>query len=143
MIELFRAAAIFAITAFIASCRCSGDAPLLTTPLPNGYSLDSNGGSFGVIYGPSGSLAQLKAQPDDTERWCNAFGWEGAVVVCQTEYGPFGGRPDSFGYLIVNTETGDTWLAADEMEALKLLKTLSVASMPKLSTYHFFSTQEQ
>lgn len=143
MKALFRAIELFALTAFIASCRCGFDPPLLTTPLPNGYSLDSNGGSYGVIYGPSGSLAELKAQPDDTERWCNAFGWEGAVVVCQTEHGSFGQSPDSFGYLIVNTETAETWLTANQTETLKRLRALSVASLPKLSTHHFFYTRER
>ena len=143
MKKVCRAIGVFALTAVMAGCRCSGDAPLLTTLLPNGYSMDSNGGSYGVIYGPSGALTELKAQLDDTERWCNAFGWEGAVVVCQTEHGPFGQSPDSLGYLIVNTETAETWLVANEKDALKRLQSLSIASLPRLSTRYFFYTRER
>jgi len=140
---LFRAITIITLAALITSCQCGGDAPMLTTPLPNGYFLNSNGGSFGVIYGPAGSLDQLKKLPDDTVRWCNAFGWEGSVVVCETEHGPFGKGPYASGYLILNTETAETWLAASESETLKILNALSVAAIPKLATSHFFSTREQ
>lgn len=62
---------------------CSDDAPLLSTPLPNGYSFRSNGGDIGAIYRPNGTrLAQYFGITEQHgEIWCSKFAWQGDWVI--------------------------------------------------------------
>ena len=65
----------------------SGDPPLLTTPLPNGYSLDSNGGYYGYIKTPEGKRMadHFGILDNGTEAWCGEFAWQENTVVCKMQ----------------------------------------------------------
>ena len=77
---------LFLILLFFISLlvACTGDPPLLTTPLPNGYAFDSNGGWYGYIKAADGKrMADHFGLLDDgTEAWCEEFAWENNIVVC-------------------------------------------------------------
>ena len=109
------------------------------TPLPGGYSFDSNGGWYGHFRDPSGIwLADhFGIQNDGSERWCNEFGWSGTVVVCALELvAPGEENPVSFGYYVLDTKRREVSHAPDLKSLSALLKRLSVPSVPSLTTVH-------
>lgn len=116
-----------------------GDPPLLTTPLPGGYSFDSNGGRFGYIKSPSGQrLSEYFGKLyDGTERWCNEFAWAEAVVVCAMEvYRDDGLEPTSHGYFVYDTKAALGWFVADMENVQESLQDLSVSPLPELARRH-------
>ncbi|UJB63790.1 hypothetical protein YS110_02925 [Acidovorax sp. YS12] len=116
-----------------------GDAPLLMTPLQNGYTFDSNGGYYGFIRNPSGQWLYMYfgMQDGGVEYWCNEFGWKGDAVVCAMGKIVRGNSKEiSAGYFILNTRSAETWLVPDEARALEVLRTQSVSELPKMARRH-------
>jgi len=125
----------------LAGCT-SPDPPLLTTELPNGYCFNSNGGSYGYIRKPPGMLGAFGRQDDGSERWCEEFGWEGALVVCRMrdEADPQAIR--DLGYFVLDTWSNASWLATDRAEAEAILRQHGVAQMPALAR-RYWRTQRR
>ena len=69
----------------ILNLTCCGDPPLLRTPLPNGYALDSNGGNYGYLKTPDGKRMSeyFGMLNNDIEVWCREFAWQDDFVICK------------------------------------------------------------
>ncbi len=128
---LRRVPILLASTLFTA---CTGDAPLLSTPLPNGYSFESNGGWNGFVRGPAGLwLAEhFGMQSDGSERWCNEFGWSGSVLICRLTNEAVVPAAE-MGYLILDTESGVVLIAENREKAISVLGAHSINSFPSLA----------
>lgn len=139
--NMFLRIATFALVWGLVGCQ-AGDAPLLSTELPNGYTFESNGGRNGYIRSPEGVWLSesFGIQSDGSERWCTEFGWEDAVVVCRLFDEAKLPVVTDLGYLVLNTETGAVSVARSGEEATSLLKGMSVDSLPDLAT-SFVSTR--
>ncbi len=133
--------AMLAFSAVLTGCF-SGDAPLLCTDLPNGYTFESNGGGNGFIRGPNGLwLAEhFGIQSDGSEHWCTEFGWQNAVVVCRLSDEANLPVVRDLGYLVLDTESGSVSVLSSSEEAIRHLSTLSLDSLPSMAT-HYASTK--
>lgn len=123
----------------LAGCRCSGDAPLYRTALPGGYSFHSNGGIYGYVRDPSGTMlsGHFGIQDDGSERWCNEFGWSGVVAVCALErIEARTHKTIAFGYYVIDTSRGEIQHLADDGALGTALNALSVAGIPRMATVH-------
>ncbi len=135
--------ATLALFAVLVGCR-SGDAYLLITDLPNGYTFESNGGENGFIRGPDGIWLSesFGIKSDKSERWCTEFGWKEAVVVCRLSDVANLPVVIDLGYLVLNTESGAVSVVPSKEEAITQLRTMSVDSLPNLAT-SFLSTRRR
>lgn len=87
-----------------------GDLPLFSTPLPNDYSLRSNGSKFGYVAGPDGTrmAAYFGILNNRKEQWCGPFRWEGDFVVCEcVEFTGVSLEAKSEGYFVLNSRTAN------------------------------------
>jgi len=114
------------------------DAPLLTTPLPNGYKFRSNGGWYGYILTPEGNrLSSYFGIIDDkTEAWCEEFGWYKHLVVCKrTEYFLSSASKKAENYLLLNTSSGEIFIKNQD-QATKIWQQEFGLKLPALSIKH-------
>lgn len=134
---------VFSALACLLLAGCfSPDPPLLATELPNGYSYQSNGGSFGYIRKHPGMLRAFGIQDDGSERWCNEFGWHGDLVICRMTDEANPQLIRELGYFILDTRTGHSWLAPDHQGAQRRLQQLGLPHMPDLAS-RFWSTRRR
>lgn len=116
---------LYLLSAVLLISACNPfDPPLYTTPLPNGYAQESNGGEMGFLVSSGGHIVapQILGPEAVPERWCNNFGWSGDLVVCEAvQYGTraFVDPPKSIEYLLLNTRTGQltVFKTRDELSA--------------------------
>lgn len=120
------------------------DPPLYRTPLPNGYAQDSNGGEFGLIVMPTGDsggkiIAPIGPGPNGRERFCNDFGWDNDLVVCELiEYADraFVDPPLSRQYLLFDTRTGQVSYYSTHQELEISWARFSSSPIPALHKEH-------
>lgn len=100
---------IFSIL-LVAGCY-DPDPPLLTTPLPNGYSFDSNDGRYGYIKTPDKKRMgeHFGILSDGTEAWCEEFAWQKYIVICKLSEVRFKENKNEniSGYFIIDTATSE------------------------------------
>lgn len=95
-----------------------GDAPLLVTPLPNGYTFHSNGGGFGNIKNPDGLrlVEYFGIRNNGRETWCTEFSWQSDTVICKLgEYGQHGFDASRTEFFVLDTVTGEVIVFPDQM----------------------------
>lgn len=120
----------------------SPDPPLLATELPNGYSYHSNGGTHGYIRKHPGMLRDFGIQDDGSECWCNEFGWQADLVICRMTDEANPQRIRELDYFILDTRTGNSWLAANQLAAQRRLQQLGTPRLPDLAS-RFWSTRRR
>ncbi len=83
----------------------------MTTPLPNGYALDSNGGYFGYIKTPDGKRMadHFGILTNGTEAWCEEFAWQENSVICKLNvtYMKAGKEMMKYSFFIIDTKTAE------------------------------------
>ncbi|WP_163131049.1 hypothetical protein [Agarivorans sp. Alg241-V36] len=114
------------------------DPPLLKTGLPNGYSFHSNGGIYGYISTPNDQrMYEYFGMLDNSEQWCNNFGWDSNFVICELEIvkeNASGGY--EFKYLILNTGDGTVYIKNSISEAEFFWKSVPNGSFPEMLAKH-------
>jgi hypothetical protein len=113
-----------------------GDPPVLSTPLPNGYSFKSNGGEFGYVVVPDGTRMgeYFGILNSGEEQWCGRFGWEGDFVVCEVvEYTNNSLETKSKGYFFLNSQTGEVVTFQSEAEIKNYWKANLRLPFPRLA----------
>ncbi len=103
-------------TMAIALTGC-GDPPLLTTPLPNGYAMNSNGGSYAYVMRPDGQrMADYFGILDNgRQQWCEGFAWHGYHVICELEVSSNGGAYLQGGYFLLNAQSGEAHVLSSNL----------------------------
>ena len=120
---------------------CSGDASLLSTPLPNGYSFHSNGGEFGYIKTPNGHRMALhfgiiNSENNEIEAWCNEFAWKNNYVICKrSEYSASNSTPSTVNYFILNTKDGSIEIQ-NKPEAQEFWHNKTGTNWPEMKVRH-------
>jgi hypothetical protein len=127
------------------------DPPLYKTPLPNGYEQWSNGGEFGALVKPkpirptAGKvIAPIGPGPNGRDRWCDTFGWNENLVVCEvTEYADraFVDPPLSREYLMLDTTNGSVVYYKTRSELVQVWSATTVAPLPPLVKEHSSRTR--
>jgi hypothetical protein len=129
------------ILVFILMAACwSGDPPLLTTPLPNGYALDSNGGYYGYIKAPDGKRMtdHFGILDNGTEAWCEEFAWQEDTVACKLQGTNQRDvkKYEAIGFFIIDTTTGEITKFKTDKAANRFWKEKFGNPLPKMkATY--------
>jgi len=115
---------------------CS-DPKLWTTPLPNGYSFNSNGGEFGYVQYKGDRLSTYFGMlVNGEEKWCTDFAWNRKYFVCKyIQYGN-GIDPKDIEYFVLNTDSGRVLIFSTVEDTRVFWKKMAENELPELKRKH-------
>ena len=123
---------------FIMLVACTGDPPLLSTPLPNGHAFDSNGGWFGYLKTPDGKRMadHFGILDNGSEAWCEEFAWRKDIAICKLYVTRTinGKEQKETGFFIIDTSTGDITKFKTEEKANTFWKEIFGNPLPPMKT---------
>ena len=133
MFKLF-SSFVFVIASFISACS---DPELMTTPLPNGYSFNSNGGEFGYVQHKGERLSTYFGMLENgQEKWCTDFAWNRKYFICKyIQYGN-GLDPRDIEYFVLNTDTDRIVVFSTVEDARVFWNKMTESALPELKRKH-------